>query len=387
MAQSQQLRQRKQKDKSPSLTPTSRDQKTNVKTNAKVNAKGAEKNRLLLMVGALLVYFPILTLFNPITMPKWIAYWRRNNDVITGIDHCADSDASSCCINVDRLVFLRIPKTASTSLLEVFRPYTTVVDVGELEDVVSSLPITGTIAGPGGKNMLQGYHDPTLRRQRFHDYYKRASHHVLYTPHTKTLFEGHMGYFDFETLAPRFYPNTTSSTTTTTGRSILPDWILDLYNRKYPQAPLRIAQFTMIRHPEERLASMYHYDRYAARQEPWRRDFVKQRGNLTWDECWQSETCPIVNDFSKWCNLQTQLLCGTDCDRGDSELALEFAKQTLVDHLAVVGITERFEESPPTGIANPTLLSACTTDSFTTPSKRKSIGPNYHAVPVRSQIA
>ena len=348
MAQSQQLRQRKKTDKSPSLTTTRRDQKANA--NAKPNAKGTKMDRHVLIGGVLLLYIPIVALFNPITMPKWIAYVRRNQDVISEPDPCADSDSSSCCIHADRLVFLRIPKTASTSLLDILKPYTPVVDVGELEDVVSSLPITigsttttrSTASGTGGQLMPQGYHDPALRNQRFHEYYKRASHHVLYTPHPKTIFEGHMGYFDFQTLAPRFYPNTTA---TTTRRTILPDWFLDLYNRKYPQAPLRIAHFTMIRHPEHRLASMYYYDRYAARQEPWRREFVKQRGNLTWDECWQSETCPVTNDFSKWCNLQTQLLCGTDCHRGDSDVALARAKQTLVDQVAFVGITERFEES------------------------------------------
>ena len=96
-----------------------------------------------------------------------------------------------------------------------------------------------------------------------------------------------MGYFDFATLASRFYPNTTR--TSASNFNMLVDWIRYLYGRQYPMAPLRISQFTMLRHPEQRLVSMYYYDRYAARQAPWRKEFVAQRGNVTWNECWEEQ--------------------------------------------------------------------------------------------------
>ena len=156
-----------------------------------------------------------------------------------------------------------------------------------------------------------------------------------------------MGYFDFQTLASRFYPNTTLTTLDPNSFSMTRfvfDWFRYLYGRQYPLAPLRMAQFTMLRHPEQRLSSMYYYDRTAARQAPWRKEFVALKGNLTWNQCWDDEDCWTRNDFSKWCNLQTELLCGTDCERGDSELALSKAKAT-VSSMAAVGITERFDES------------------------------------------
>ena len=92
---------------------------------------------------------------------------------------------------------------------------------------------------------------------------------ILYSSQQRRkLFQGHLHYFDFEKYAPLYYPNTTS---------ILPNWILDLYGRQYPQAPLQIPQFTTLRNPQLRLAStvciitiatalaMMHGDKYFVR--------------------------------------------------------------------------------------------------------------------------
>jgi hypothetical protein len=118
-----------------------------------------------------------------------------------------------------------------------------------------------------------------------------------------------------------------------------------LYNRKYPKAPLTIPQFTILRNPELRMASMYHYDRAGARTQDWRNQFVAQRGNETLEECLQDNACVADNDLARWCNLQTEMLCGTDCLRGDSESALEQAKTVIKEKLFFVGLVERLPES------------------------------------------
>jgi len=93
---------------------------------------------------------------------------------------------------------------------------------------------------------------------------------------------------------------------------------------------------------------MYHYDRYGARNEAWRHQFRENRGNATLQQCLQQQDTPCVttqNDFAKWCNLQTEMLCGPDCLRGDSQEALNQAKANLKNNFLFVGITERLEES------------------------------------------
>ena len=91
---------------------------------------------------------------------------------------------------------------------------------------------------------------------------------------------------------------------------------------------------------------MYHYDRHGARNDAWRHVFRENCGNATLQECLQQDVCITTqNDFSRWCNLQTELLCGPDCLRGDSQEALNQAKQNLKKNFLFVGITERLEES------------------------------------------
>ena len=337
------------------------DSSNNRKRNDKavVKKKNEKKRGILILVFILIVYLPLLAVVNPITIQKWFSYahyyfWNDDDDD-DRINSCNSPDSSSCCIDTDRLVFVRIPKTASTSLLELFsnNNYSaTIVNLGELDDVVSSIPLINKGAAVDN---TQGYHDPATRQSRFRQFYKKASRTILYysssqqqqqqqQQHNNVLFQGHLHYFDFEKYAPLYYPNTTTTTTTTT-TSILPNWILNLYGRQYPQGPFDVPQFTMLRNPQLRLASMYHYDRYGARNEAWRHDFREKRGNLTLQECLQQQSCTTQNDFAKWCNLQTEMLCGPDCLRGDSQEALNQAKANLKTHFLFVGITERLEES------------------------------------------
>ena len=294
-----------------SSSSSSRSKTSNNKNNKRTSGQSnkartqeeTQRRRRMVLGGIVLVYLPLLAVFNPATLPKWISYVWKVPDAVP-----CDPEAPWCHDPV-RLVFVRIPKTASTSLLELLQKHTYVFDMGELEDVLSSIPLKGVIDQPG-------YHDPQTRNSRLYQFYKAASHAILYAHQMRprTLYQGHMHYFDFDTFAPRYYPNTTTTTTTS---KLIPPLILDLYGRLYPQGPLSIAHFTMLRHPIERVASMYYYDRYEARQGPWRTEFVMKRGNHTLEECIQSDVCIQQNDFSRWCNLQTELLCGTDCPRGD----------------------------------------------------------------------
>jgi hypothetical protein len=328
------LRQRKANTSSKKSSAQEKEAKKSKRT-GKTAAKKDPKKGAALLVAILAIYFPILAVVNPTTVPKWIG--KLYPPVCEGFCEVTVTEGDVCSpLDTDRLVFVRIPKTASSSLLQLFagqdRKATAAVDLGELEDLVSSIQMEGVKDQPG-------FHDPKTRQSRLRTFYRDAAQSVLYPSFSnqlRTLFQGHLHYFDFETFVPLNFPNSTS---------LLPDWVLDLYNRKYPKAPLTIPQFTILRNPELRMASMYHYDRAGARTQDWRNQFVAQRGNETLEECLQDNACVADNDLARWCNLQTEMLCGTDCLRGDSESALEQAKTVIKEKLFFVGLVERLPES------------------------------------------
>lgn len=311
-------------------------ERANTPVRSNVSSKKKKDSTTLYLI-ILIIYFPFLAIFNPSTFSKWLSL--AFPPTCEGTCAIAPSLEGSVCppVETDRLVFVRITKTASTSLIKLIanqHKATTWVDLGELEDVVSSIPT------PGLSKERLGYHDPDTRLERFRKYFKAAARTIIYPPfenQQRTFFQGHSHYFDFPRLAPIFYPNSTS---------LIPDFLLNLYNQRYPPAPLQIRQFTVLRHPHARLASMYHYDRHDARTQDWRKDFVQKYGNSSLNACLVDSKCLEENDISRWCNLQTELLCGaTDCQRGDNEEALVKAKATIKDKLFFVGTVERFPES------------------------------------------
>jgi hypothetical protein len=329
------LRQRKANKASNKKSSTQDKDAKKSKRSGKTISKNDTKKGVALLVAILAIYFPMLAVVNPTTFPKWIG--KLYPPVCEGICEVTVTEGDFCSpLDTDRLVFVRIPKTASSSLLQLFaeqrRKATAAFDLGELEDLVSSIQVEDVKDQPG-------FHDPKTRQSRLREFYRDSAQSVLYPAFSnqlRTLFQGHLHYFDFETFVPLYFPNSTS---------IVPDWVLDLYNRKYPKAPLTIPQFTILRNPQRRMASMYHYDRAGARTQDWRNQFVAQRGNETLEDCLQSSTCVADNDLARWCNLQTEILCGTDCLRGDSESALEQAKIVIKEKFFFVGLVERLPES------------------------------------------
>jgi hypothetical protein len=336
MSGSSGLRQRRQpKSLSATASRGKQDPSTSdLSTATKANQKRSRRDHAL-FAAIVVFYIPFIVVINPLTFPRiWARYYPSPCQGICQVDN---TNPALGPIDTTRLVFLRIPKTASTTLIELFANQTKAtkaVDLGELEDVVSSIPYLGA------KKSDRGFHNPETRSKRMRDFYRGAARSILFPKFgtkKRIFFEGHMHYFNFTQFAPIYYPNSTKM-------RLLPDWLLDLYSYQYPKAPLIIPQFTFLRQPQERLASMYHYDRTATRNQAWRDVFVQRYGNQTINECLENATCVQQNDLQRWCNLQTELLCGVECPRGDSEDALQQAKQVM-SQLLMVGLTERLDDS------------------------------------------
>jgi Sulfotransferase family len=296
----------------------------------KQHKKKASNNTLYFII--LVLYAPFLAIFNPSTLPRLYATFLAPPKCI---GTCDLSDGSNtCAINTDRLVYIRVPKTGSTSLLKLAHlqtKATSVIDIGELEDLVASIPFAAA-----KKNDL-GFHDPSLKSQRIRDYYQQASRMILFPPHSspRTLYQGHLHVFNFTQQAPFVVKNRTTS--------LLPAWVLRLYNMEYPtkEQLQNIQYLTLLRRPMTRLSSMYYYDRHEARSSAWRKVFVEKYGNATLEECLSSEECIHKNHLERYCNLQTEILCGVTCD---ADNALSLAKKHL-EEMRFFGLLERMDES------------------------------------------
>jgi hypothetical protein len=283
----------------------------------------------------LVLYVPFLSIFNPATFPRLYATFLAPPKCVGTCD-LSDGSAltNTCAIDTDRLVYIRIPKTGSTSLLKLAdlqTKATSVIDIGELEDLVASIPFAGA------KRNDLGFHDPSLKSQRIRDYYKQASRMILFPQHSnpRTLYQGHLHVFNFTQQAPFVVKNSTTS--------LLPAWFMRLYNMEYPtkEQLQNIQYLTLLRRPMPRLSSMYYYDRHEARTFAWRKVFVEKYGNATLEECLSSEECIHRNHLERYCNLQTEILCGVSCD---AENALSLAKKHLKE-MSFFGLLERMDES------------------------------------------
>jgi hypothetical protein len=374
------------------------------------------------------IYAPFLAVFNPLTLAKWYYMMEHHyyfvddaptpkkvsvsDDTRTIAESTSDSPSrhSSSCpvLETKRLIFVRIPKTASTSIMDVFfeqqssalfnsksnsessssqpRPRRlSILDVGELEgDIVSSIPVDMTNHNPNQtqhkkylQQKVQGYYDAspqgTLRRRR--DYYTDVSKAMVYPPPSSygkpLLLQGHLHVIDDW---PALLTTTLLHVNTTNGlkQRVLPRWLQEAYSMTFPTADdlSQIMQFTFMRHPIARYASMYHFDRHATRTRAWRQQYVEHfyddgnhnhnvNVNVTLNECLQNkDDCIQQLNIGIWCNLQTQIMCGVskECDDPTSPAALDKAKQRLLvetetetvrvpSSLVMVGITERLEES------------------------------------------
>ena len=306
-----------------------------------------------------LCYIPILVIINPITVPT--IYYKIFPTVCQGICSLESLDVNNkLCSPVDptKLVFMRIPKTGSSTVTSLFKSQSNIkstlsVDLGEIENLVPSLPISNNHNG----NIPQGYYDPSIQAIQSHlvQFYKQSSLKVLTSSSSsngrdRIVFDGHFRYYNYLERGYKYVSPIAE------WRLHLPQFIQELYHHLPTNAEFAaqnnkygIPTISFIRQPYERLSSMYYFDRSQARNKYWRKDFIQQRGNATLDECLTNSTCVEVNELQRWCNIQVEMLCGVFKECMETQQlgrkALEIAKRNIKDELLFVGVTERMDES------------------------------------------
>ena len=310
----------------------------------------------LISILLFLCYIPILIIINPITVPT--IYYKIFPTVCQGICSLESLDVDNkLCSPADptRVIFLRIPKTGSSTVTSLFKSQSNIkstlsVDLGEIENLVPSLPISNNHNG----NIPQGYYDPSIQAIQSHlvQFYKQSSLKVLASLNgrDRSVFDGHFRYYNFLERGYKYVSPIAE------WRLKLPQFIQELYNHLPTNEELAaqnskygIPTISFVRQPFERLSSMYYFDRSQARNMYWRKDFIQQRGNATLDECLTNSTCLEVNELQRWCNIQTAMLCGVEekecMGTPLSKKALQIAKRNIKDELLFVGVTERMGES------------------------------------------
>ncbi|KAL9180312.1 hypothetical protein ACHAXT_008282 [Thalassiosira profunda] len=303
------------------------------------------------------LYVPVLFVANPTTVPN--LYHALFPAPCVGICTLGDIDGGGAATtpacrpaNPSRLALLRIPKTGSTTMVSLFDSRkgdksTSIADLGELEDVVASIPVEGYAGN------AQGYHDPSPQTThlRMISFYRDAAKRMLrssFQGRERMVFHGHFRYYDWAKRAPRLLPPHSN------WKESLPQFVRTLYQITPPPTTQQLLEnggiptVTIVRSPIERLASMYYFDRHSTRSSEWREEFVARNGNATLEECLADLDCISKNELRRWCSLQTEMICGVEpeCRRRplDRE-ALETAKNNVRDEIMFVGTTERMDES------------------------------------------
>eukprot|EP00978_Attheya_sp_CCMP212_P004043 scaffold8680_cov48-Attheya_sp.AAC.1 len=320
------------------------------------------------------LYVPLVAFINPHTIQRW--YGARGLSC-EGTCDVSNNESNADCgpVNANRIVFLRIPKTASSTLKRILlRPTehwvsgekkgTVGVDVGELEDLVSSIP------RPGAPIHSQGYSDPDphMIKQRQLAFYTHVENAVWNPPtsgQNRTIFEGHVHHYNWtqRPITARQRKQQSPLLSNPIVRQVMPfvpQFLLALYGldkatrfKEKRKLLIPVREITMLRSPQDRLASMYYFDRHDARTIWWREELVQQLGNATFEECLLNSKCVEVNQLRQSCSLQVETLCGIDpqaCARPMTKAALDRAKQNMKDYAQVggimyVGIMERMQES------------------------------------------
>ncbi len=240
--------------------------------------------------------------------------WNLNYSVKSKIQQsCQSLNLTSGLLkdhDEDILIFLRVPKTASlavNSLIERLR---------DRHNFTAFSKIGGMVNMAADEDEYIFEADPDLR--------KSLVDSILQEPSKPFIYTRHQNFFDFA----EFYPNSSSR-------------IQPLY-------------FSLVRDPIDRLSSWYYYQRTYEKQLDsvgnLKNDLTSKEIKESFEECvlLQKQGClfepgMINNNYAS----QLSFFCGHDpkCQVFESRFAFARAKENLVKHFAVVGVTEFFKES------------------------------------------
>ena len=341
---------------------TNGNKRNDKKNKTRGSSKQKKKNSYKWLTAAIVIlYLPMLVLVNPVTMSN--LYYLLTRPECVGVCSVQDNDNNnnnnnSCAMNVNRLVFMRIPKTATSTTLKLLETAsrnksTHLIDLGEMEEYVSSIPLPTIFSQSNQRRQPppppMGYHYPSTFRNRLRQFFRKASTKVLYPPYRnqdRTVYQGHFPYFDFAQQATLLASQPSSML-----RS-LPSWLQPLYGitpEETQHDDLVVPTMTLLRHPHQRLSSMYYYDRHSTRSETWRKEYAKRFGNATLNDCLLDPACVQSNRLEDMCQLQVNMVCGVSCATNSTEMTpddrLTVAKQNLDNAFAYVGIANRMDES------------------------------------------
>ena len=365
------------------------------------SATGITQSKAFWVTLAVL-YIPFLVVINPATLKNLFYIISRPpcqgvctvDDVakVSSIDAATIPNGQCSPVDSDRLIFLRIPKTASSSVLALFESATTdkatsILDLGEVEEYVSSIPIEGL------SHPFKGYHDPTKTLLDLMNFFKTTTKQIMYPPffnQAKTVYQGHFPNADFNKETKELFRRDLDNPSLI--RRILPPWLQKLYGlptmttkqvdaatTSSSSSSIMVATMTMLRNPIQRLSSMYYYDRHSTRSPKWRSEFAERYGNATLQDCLLDTNCVEVNNLRKWCSTQVSMVCGLTCakTKATGATALALAKQVLRDNLEFVGVSDRMDESMELMWRRfPTFLS----DTRPTSLPREKFQPNKESV-------
>jgi len=103
---------------------------------------------------------------------------------------------------------------------------------------------------------------------------------------------------------------------------------------------------TVLRHPILRLASQYDFDRVQAKSKVYQEQVRRSKGVQPFLDCARNETCRSINEFGRWCNLQTRYFCGfsgdckSDESGGPTEQMVKRARENMMRSFKFIGILE-----------------------------------------------
>lgn len=250
------------------------------------------------------------------------------------VDVAAQADSLCPAEDPARVVYVRVPKTGSSTLMTYARQMHQtkggfgLSEVREWEDAVPTLGVK-----PG---------QAADKRRRF-TYFMEVANAVMYPTYegyNRTWLNGHVFHFDWSQAMNLPEMNYVK---------YVPEWVWRFLHKSKPTLEeLRaIREVSVMRKPQERLKSMYYYDRHGARNRIWRESFVAARGNVTLSECLVDPECVEVNELRRWCSLQTEFLCGfgEDCTRPLTAKAVAAAKVNIESSFVLVGTTERMRDT------------------------------------------